>query len=103
MSYDEDSPGATCPWPHTCRCTHVGCVDGWIDRTRPDQPRPDGTPTVKHYVQACPNCRPEVARHLSDRSKPLGRLRRELPALPRPSRTPAPTRSRGPRQEDLEF
>lgn len=79
MTYLDDNPHATCPWPN-CRCTHVGCVNGWIDRTRDD-----GSP----YVQACPNCRPEVARHLADQSKSLRRLRAELPALPRPSRVAA--------------
>lgn len=78
MSWDDDSPGATCPWPGICQCTHIGCDDGWINRHRED-----GT----QYVQACPICRPEVARHLSDRSKTLKRLRRELGSLPRPSRS----------------
>ncbi len=75
--YDEENPHFTCPWP-SCQCTHVGCVAGWIERTRED-----GTP----YVDPCPTCRPEVARHLGDRSKSLKRLRGELPHLPRPSRT----------------
>lgn len=81
MSYLDDNPHVTCPWPG-CQCTHVGCVSGWIDRTADD-----GTP----YAQPCPTCRPEVARHLADRSKSMRRLRAELPALPRPSRTAART------------
>lgn len=76
MSYLDDNPNATCPWS-TCQCTHVGCVDGWIDDQRVEHARP------------CPTCRPEVARHLSDSRKSLRALRRELPSLPRPSRGPA--------------
>ncbi|MFC5187117.1 hypothetical protein [Actinomadura harenae] len=74
---DDDAPHILCPWPTVCRCTHHACVDGWLDRTRDD-----GTA----YAAPCPNCRPEVHRHLADRSKSMRRLRRELPDLPRPSR-----------------
>lgn len=88
MSYLEDNPHATCPWSN-CQCTHVGCVAGWVERRRDDG---------SEYVEPCPTCRPEVARHLADRSKTLRRLRAELPNLPRPSRgnhtpqdTPWPT------------
>jgi hypothetical protein len=81
MSYGpEENEHFTCPWSW-CQCTHVGCVSGWIERTRDD-----GT----EYAEPCPTCRPEVAQHLGDRRKPLHRLRRELPALPRPSRTRRP-------------
>lgn len=77
MTYDEDAPTRTCPWPEVCTCTHVGCVDGWVERQRADG---------SEYVSPCPNCRPEVHRHFRDQSKSLRRLRRELPTLPRPSR-----------------
>ncbi|WP_165975731.1 hypothetical protein [Actinomadura rubrisoli] len=89
MTYDDDNPTATCPWTSQCRCTHVGCTDGWLDRSRTEGHRPDGTPILKAYVEPCPTCRPEVARHLGNRSKSLRALRRELPSLPRPSRGPA--------------
>ena len=82
MTYLEDNPHAVCPWP-SCRCTHVGCVAGWIERRRTDD-----AGRVTDYVQPCPTCRPEVARHLADRSKTLRRLRAELPNLPRPTRGP---------------
>ncbi|MFC5184391.1 hypothetical protein [Actinomadura harenae] len=77
MTYhDDDNPSFCCPWTN-CRCTHQGCTAGWIDRTRPDG---------STYAAPCPTCRPEVARHLADRSKSLPKLRRELPTLARPSR-----------------
>lgn len=76
MTRLDGNPWAACPWSN-CRCTHVGCVAGWIDDLTTDHARP------------CPTCRPEVARHLADGRKPLLTLRRELPALPRPSRGPA--------------
>lgn len=76
MSYDDDAPSRLCPWPDVCDCTHTACDHGWINRVR------DG----HEFAAPCPRCRPEVARHLSNRSKSLKRLRRELPTLPRPSR-----------------
>ncbi|GAA2298441.1 hypothetical protein GCM10010402_66330 [Actinomadura luteofluorescens] len=88
MSYLDDNPSAACPWSN-CQCTHIGCTAGFIDRTRDDGTRPDGTPMRKDYVEICATCRPEVARHLGDRRKPLRTLRRELPTLPRPTRGPA--------------
>lgn len=78
MTYDDDSPTRTCPWPNVCRCAHRACVDGWLVGHHED-----GT----EYARPCPNCRPEVATHLADRTKSLMRRRRELPTLPRPSRT----------------
>lgn len=75
MSYAENEH-FTCPWSW-CTCSHVGCVAGWLERTADD-----GT----EHVDACPTCRPEVAKHLARKDKSLQALRRELPGLPRPSR-----------------
>lgn len=71
MSYDSENPTNTCPWP-TCRCTHIGCVAGWLDTEEPT-------------AKPCPTCRPEVAAHMRQH-KPADKLRRELPHLPRPTR-----------------
>lgn len=69
---DEHKP---CPWG-SCQCTHVGCINGWVDKS--DE---EGDRTVP-----CPTCRPEVAAHLRRRDQSARRLRSDLPNLPRPSR-----------------
>ena len=43
----EAGPGVRCPWPLGCTCTHVHCVNGWVET-------PDGR------AARCPDC--DVAR-----------------------------------------
>lgn len=69
---DEYKP---CPW-RSCQCTHVGCINGWID--------PEDEKGAR--VIPCPTCRPEVSAHFRKRDASIRRLRADLPNLPRPSR-----------------
>lgn len=73
--YESRNYHRPCPWT-SCRCTHVGCIAGWLDRSDDQGER----------AIPCPTCRPEVSAHFHRHGASTRRLRAELPELPRPSR-----------------